>query len=102
MDRIGCTLLDSDSYLGGGIPAAGTDASQMTNSVGPDESSGRRSCASAWNELMETRRQGPGRERPRRRVEPGLYVCLPVRGERFLFVLEHSAPRSRELRTITI
>lgn len=102
MDRIGCTLLDADSYLGAEIQAAGTNALQMTNSVGPDKSSCRRSCASAWNALMKTRRQVLGREWPGRRVQPGLYECLHVRGERFLFVLEHSAPRSRELRTITI
>ena len=102
MDRIGCTLLDSDTYLGDEIQPAGTDALQMTNSVGADKSSCRRSCASAWNALMKTHQHAPGRERPGRRVQLRLRVCLHLRRERFLLVLEQSPPRSQELRYITI
>src|SRR5215470_4077861 len=100
MDLIGCTLSDSDSYLGGEILAAGTDASQMMNSVGPDKSSCHRSFSSARNALMRTRRHVRGCERRGRRMQLRLRVRLHAWREQFLFVLEHSAPRSRELRSI--
>src|SRR5437867_1053348 len=100
MDPNGYTLHDLDTYLGGEIQPAGTDALQMTNSVGPDKSSCRRSCASAWNALMKTRRHAPGRERPGRRVQLRPRVCLHLR--RDLLVLEQSPPRSQTLRSITI
>src|SRR5438067_4558075 len=100
MDRIRCTLHDSDTYLDGEIQPAGTDALQMTNSVVPDKSSCRRSCASGWNALMKTRRHAPGCERPGRRVQLHPHACLYLwRGP---LVLEQSAPRSQTLRSITI
>ena len=100
MDRIGCTLHDSDTYLGAEIQPAGTDALQMTNSVVSDKSSCRQSCASAWNALMKTRRYAPGCERPGRRVQLRLRACLYLRQD--LLVLEQSAPHSQTLRSITI
>src|SRR6266566_4151649 len=100
MDRIGCTLHDSNTYLGGEIQPAGTDALQMTNSVGPDKSSCRQSCASAWNALTKTRRHAPGRERPGRRVQLRPRACFFLR--RDLVVLEQSAPRSQTPRSIAI
>ena len=102
MDRIGCTLPDSDSYLGDEMQLAGTDALQMMNSVGPDRSSCCRNCASAPNALVKTRRHAPGHERPGQRVQLRLGVCFHVRRERFRLVLEEATPRTRELRPITI
>src|SRR5262249_51199361 len=98
MDRIGCTLPDSETYFGGEIQPAGTDALQMTNSVVPDKSSCRRSYALAWNALMKTGRHAPGRERPGRVQRPR--VCLHLR--RDLPLLEESVPRSQALRSTTI
>jgi hypothetical protein len=81
---------------------AGTDALQTTNNVGPDKSFRRRSCASAWNALMKILGQAPERERPGRCVQLHLRVRLRLQSERFAFALEHSAPRSQELRSIRI
>src|SRR6266699_4301965 len=102
MDRTGYTLHDLDTYLGGETQPAGTDALQWTNSVGRDKSSFRRSCASAWNALMKSRRRAPERERPERRVQ--LRLCenlLPLRG-RLRDLLEQSWPRLLSVRTIRI
>src|ERR1700748_2160832 len=100
MGRIGCTLPDSDRYLGAEIQPAGTNALQMMNNVVPDKSFCRRSCASAWNALMKNRRHAPGREQPGRHVLLHPRVCLLV--ERDLPVLQQSALRSQTLRSITI
>ena len=67
MDRIGCTLPDSDKYLGGEIQPTGTDALQMLNSVGPDKSS-LQNHALAWTGGMKNRRGARKRERLRQHV----------------------------------
>src|SRR6266566_6315770 len=102
MDRTGYTLPDLDTYLGGETQPAGTDALHWMNSAGRDKSSCRRSCASAWNALMKSRRRAPERERPERRVQLRLCENFRHRRGRLLDLLEQSWPRLLQVRNIRI
>src|SRR6266550_3905104 len=93
---------DRDKWKDGETRSAGMDAFQMTHSVGPDRSSCRRSCASAWDASMTSRQHAPERERLEPRVQRGLREnLLHLRGS-LRHLLEQLWPRSREWRLITI
>src|SRR6516225_1014530 len=102
MDRTEHTSPDSDTSLDAEIQPDGPDALQMTNTVGVDRSSFRRSCARAWNGRMKNRRAAPKRQQLGRDVALRLCARLLHHYERSPLLPGQSSTSCQQLRSTRI